>query len=521
MGAIADAFNSAFRDYVTPGDPGSGRWNPDKATIRSIGALIESIGIPIGPDGAIFLDGVTTSGLALFRDDAQLALRAPMGGTPTQRHCLMLFEQPHTDDEIAIVGSHVIGGTKRQTTTWFNALSNHNANPVSFRPYSAFHGESYRGDYTPLIMYYDGAIEMGGLLTGSQVWNLGYTQPDWVHNFQNSHWQGPTVMGVHSQSVQSGNLLEVSGNAFFGAVDGTTHVSTLGVLVGWSTGGGGTGVIQATSYIPSTNPVQPLAINGATITLGQGHTRPDTDNLRDLGVSGGAWRNLFVVNAPTVTSDGRLKRVRGDGQPTDQEREWARRIKFVPYQMLEAIAEKGEDKARLHWGVIAQDVVAAAEECGIADPFAYGFLTRDPRFETVVEIVPTEMPVMVEDTHEEGRVQVVNGKATHVMVPVTRMVQKTEKMHLHVDGKPQFRPETDAERVAREGDLSPIIDPGTKRPARRKPKMVPLMVDVPITEMVDEKHEKQVPVMLDDDTQDVLLGVRYEGLYAFLRACGC
>jgi len=518
MGAIADTFNSAFRDYVVPGDPGSGVWNPDKSTIRSIGSLIEGIAIPVGPDGALFIDGGTTLGLGLYRDDAQIAIRAPAAGTPGQRHALILVEQPHGDDEIAIVGSHIINGIKRQTMTMFSALSNHDDAVGTFRPYTGFHAESYRGDYNPLLIYYDGAIEMGGLLTGATVWNLGYTQPDWVHNFTQTHLQGATVVGNHAESVQSGNIMEVAGNAFFGAVDGTTLTSTLGILLAWSASGGGTSLLQSVSYIPATNPFQPLTINAAETRFGQGHVVPDADNTRDLGKSGGAWRNVFTVNAVTVTSDGRLKRVRGDGEPTEAERAWAAAIRFVPYQMLEAIAEKGEDKARLHWGVIAQDVVAAGEAAGITDPFAYGFLTRDPRFETIQVDETVQKPVMVEKIQSEPRLQEVNGRQRLVMVDVPTQVQKTKRMRAHgPDGKPLSRLETDAEV----GPASTaIIDPTTKRAARRAKRMVPHMIDVPQFETVTEKVDKVVPVMLENGEQDALLGVRYEALFAFLRACG-
>jgi hypothetical protein len=43
MGTIADAFDSAFRDYSTDGDPASGVHNPVKSEIRDIGDVIEVI----------------------------------------------------------------------------------------------------------------------------------------------------------------------------------------------------------------------------------------------------------------------------------------------------------------------------------------------------------------------------------------------------------------------------------------------------------------------------------------------
>lgn len=43
MGAVADAFNDAFRAYVVDGMPGSGLHAPEKADARALGALIEAL----------------------------------------------------------------------------------------------------------------------------------------------------------------------------------------------------------------------------------------------------------------------------------------------------------------------------------------------------------------------------------------------------------------------------------------------------------------------------------------------
>jgi hypothetical protein len=43
MGAVQEAFNTAFRDFVTAGVPASGEYEPDKALIRAIGPIIEQL----------------------------------------------------------------------------------------------------------------------------------------------------------------------------------------------------------------------------------------------------------------------------------------------------------------------------------------------------------------------------------------------------------------------------------------------------------------------------------------------
>lgn len=69
MGAIADAFNTAFRAYVVDGNPGSGANPPAKIDARALGALIEAA---IGPsDQTIPVSGSTLT-LSLDHSNAWL-----------------------------------------------------------------------------------------------------------------------------------------------------------------------------------------------------------------------------------------------------------------------------------------------------------------------------------------------------------------------------------------------------------------------------------------------------------------
>ena len=78
MGAIRDAFDTVYRDFVTPGVSASGRNEPDKSLVRSLGTTIEqfltasgidtiyestALGIAGTPEGMLFLvqgDGVNS-----------------------------------------------------------------------------------------------------------------------------------------------------------------------------------------------------------------------------------------------------------------------------------------------------------------------------------------------------------------------------------------------------------------------------------------------------------------------------
>lgn len=466
--------------------------------------------------GGIFVDGGVNSSMGLPRDDSAFATQAPATGTPGQRHNLWMSMQPHADDEFAIVSFMKDDtDTWRQCHTWFHALQDGDNTAATFRPYQAAHGESGRGDYTPFILYNDNSVEFCAGPTGNAPFNLGLTAQDWARNFQNTVLQGGLVVGNHAQSYADvANRLEVEGAAFVGAVDGSGN-STTGMQIAWHAGTSQT-LLQSFSWGTST--FQYLTINAAETRFGQGHVVPDADNTRDLGKSGGAWRNVFSVNAVTVTSDARLKKVRDDG-PTPEEIAWAKKIEFVPYQMIDALEEVSDPDnpkkfARIHWGVLAQQVIEAGKECGIDDPFRYSFLTADPRFETVEVEVEVESPVFIEETIDNWEIEMREGKAVRVYKPITRKVQKhVEHLVFDEKGNQLTRDVPDPRGPYK------TLDPETKKPRQRPPIKEPLKWMQPVTEIVKEKHKMAVPVMLENGEQDMLLGIRYEALYGFIAAC--
>ena len=113
--------------------------------------------------------------------------------------------------------------------------------------------------------------------------------------------------------------------------------------------------------------------------------RPGADNVQNFGWSGGRWMNIYAVNGTINTSDAREKTWRGPMSAA--ERTAARRIvaELGFFQWNDAIAEKGEDGARMHFGVRAQAVWDIMADEGLIDPIAedetpsskYAFLCYD------------------------------------------------------------------------------------------------------------------------------------------------
>lgn len=141
--------------------------------------------------------------------------------------------------------------------------------------------------------------------------------------------------------------------------------------------GGGTdiGEVQASpanGVIVGSRTNSPVHISVGAIPIWRfdtaGHLRPVIDNSFNVGAGGNRIKDLFLGSSPTVTSDAREKTWRGPPNPAELAA--ARRITDMLgfYQWDDAIAKKGADHARLHFGVRAQAVWAIMADEGLIDP---------------------------------------------------------------------------------------------------------------------------------------------------------
>lgn len=132
------------------------------------------------------------------------------------------------------------------------------------------------------------------------------------------------------------------------------------------------------------------------------------NNICDIGSSAFQWKDLYLQNSPIVSSDRRLKQD-FDDVPEAVFKAWAR-VGFKQYRFKEAVEKKGAD-ARLHVGLIAQEILEAFEAEGL-DATKYGIVCHDSWddqywYETVTdaEAVLDEKGNVVtpEKTHQEKR----------------------------------------------------------------------------------------------------------------------
>ena len=119
---------------------------------------------------------------------------------------------------------------------------------------------------------------------------------------------------------------------------------------------------------------------GPTSTVQYVSIIPITTNVYHLGSTAVRWGAAWVVSGSLVASDENLKT--DITSITDQERAVALEVKknLKRFKFKDAVAKKGFDVARYHFGCIAQEVEQIFRDGGL-DPFKYGIIGFDTWYE--------------------------------------------------------------------------------------------------------------------------------------------
>lgn len=105
-------------------------------------------------------------------------------------------------------------------------------------------------------------------------------------------------------------------------------------------------------------------------------------NTQDLGKTGNRWDDVWSAG----TFNGSDRNIKEDIEDLDEaEKRVAVKCKSLikKYRLRDAVANKGDD-ARIHVGIIAQDLQSAFESEGL-DPFRYSMIGKDTWWETTDE----------------------------------------------------------------------------------------------------------------------------------------
>jgi hypothetical protein len=176
-----------------------------------------------------------------------------------------------------------------------------------------------------------------------------------------------------TQTITGAKTLNNLTNQFTGTVystsDGTTSNGYLFENIGYAALGGTNGVVFGSGTYSGTGRIV-VDVLGGLNTL-----RPYADNVTSLGTSVYRYTVVYATTGTINTSDATEKQqVR---ELNDAERRTAQRIKGLirAFKWNEAVESKG-DGARIHIGVMAQDVEAAFVAEGL-DASKYGLFCRD------------------------------------------------------------------------------------------------------------------------------------------------
>jgi len=156
-------------------------------------------------------------------------------------------------------------------------------------------------------------------------------------------------------------------------------------------------IYSATSSGVTTLRIQPAGTGNVIL---HSRTYPSDDNSLDLGISSNRWANIYAGNGTIQTSDERLKS-NISGISDDVLDAWGD-VNLIVFQFKDALEKKG-DSARIHAGVIAQQVKSAFEARGL-DAFRYGLLCYDKWEETDAVTEIQQVKVTDEVIDDDGNI---------------------------------------------------------------------------------------------------------------------
>lgn len=203
----------------------------------------------------------------------------------------------------------------------------------------------------------------------------------------------PSVTGTGASGTWGINITGSSGSTSFatnsGGLTGSPSISVssitaTGTIVVGSSGSGAYSAFAGSS-VQLANSTTSMSNNGTTFTWAQNGTNilavsasqfvPLPDNTLTLGSAGLRWTTVYATTGTINTSDRNDKQQIADLTAAEKAVGQALKGMIKTFKFNDAVAQKGTN-ARVHFGVIAQDVKAAFEAQGL-DANKYGVFCSD------------------------------------------------------------------------------------------------------------------------------------------------
>lgn len=264
-----------------------------------------------------------------------------------------------------------------------------------------------------------------------------------------------------------------------------------------------------------------LQINAGEVAAGC-NIRPIADNTYSLGVSGRRWSVIYAGTGTINTSDARHKPI--TESITDPLLDAWAEVSWVQFKFDDAIALKGEDGARWHFGLIAQRVEEVFSAHGI-DGFQLGLLCFD-EWENQYSKVRTNEGEMVTKTRtvQQGKeVKKVRTVQRPVMVKMARDVLVDDALEDGTRIKRVVTEEYETPKMERVPVLGADGLPDPRQPYVLEPVMEDAEEEYVEIEMVDATEEYEEPaepeyVEVLDIPAGSRYGIRYEEALALEAA---
>lgn len=207
----------------------------------------------------------------------------------------------------------------------------------------------------------------------------------WAFNDTDMSYNGGTVVMSLSQSglLTASGGLSTNGNVAAGSYlqAGINNTTAGNRDVSFYPYGNNTqsarilaGTTGTLSIINNSSDISYVANAGSANHIFNGTIRPNVTATHNLGASAITFNNAYLQNPPTIVSDENHKDFIRD-IPDELLDAWGT-LDFQMWKMKAAIAEKGEDDARWHFGMIAQRVKEALTNAGL-DWTRYGLITYE------------------------------------------------------------------------------------------------------------------------------------------------